>query len=133
MRSFDLHGTTRLIIAEKPSVAQSIAAALHIRDRRNGYLEGNGYLVSWCYGHLAELADAAAYDSRYAKWEQGHLPIIPDPFRFTLRKDCRKQYDLLRELMHRTDVTEIINACDAGREGEFVFRTVYQLAGCYGR
>ena len=120
----------KLIIAEKPSMAQSIAAALHIRDRRNGYLEGNGYLVSWCYGHLAELADAAAYDSRYAKWEQAHLPIIPDPFRFTLRKDCRKQYDLLRELMHRTDVTEIINACDAGREGEFIFRTVYQLAGC---
>lgn len=120
----------RLVIAEKPSVAQSIAAVLNARQRRDGYLEGSGYLVSWCFGHLAELADAAVYSADYAKWSMKDLPIIPYNFRFTIRDDKRKQFDVLRTLMRREDVTEVINACDAGREGELIFRTAFCLAGC---
>ena len=120
----------RLVIAEKPSVAQSIAAVLNAKQRRDGYLEGSGYIVSWCFGHLAELADAAVYNADYAKWSMKDLPIIPYSFRFTIREDKRKQFDVLRTLMRREDVTEVVNACDAGREGELIFRTVYCLAGC---
>ena len=120
----------RLVIAEKPSVAQSIAAVLGAKQRQAGYLEGGGYIVSWCYGHLAELADAAAYHADYAKWLLNDLPIVPNPFRFTIRQDKHKQFDILKALMHRTDVYEVVNACDAGREGEAIFRTVYNLASC---
>ena len=120
----------RLVIAEKPSVAQSIAAVLNARQRRDGYLEGSGYIVSWCFGHLAELADAAVYNADYARWSMKDLPITPYSFRFTIREDKREQFDVLRTLMRREDVTEVVNACDAGREGELIFRTVYCLAGC---
>ena len=120
----------RLVIAEKPSVAQSIAAVLNAKQRRDGYLEGGGCIVSWCFGHLAELADASAYNPDYAKWSMKDLPIIPYSFRFTIREDKRKQFDVLRTLMRREDVTEVVNACDAGREGELIFRTAYCLAGC---
>ena len=120
----------RLVIAEKPSVAQSIAAVLGAKQRQAGYLEGGGYIVSWCYGHLAELADAAAYHADYAKWSLKDLPIVPKPFRFTIRQDKHKQFDILKALMHRTDIAEVVNACDAGREGEAIFRTVYNLASC---
>lgn len=120
----------RLVIAEKPSVAQSIAAVLNAKKRHNGYLEGSGYLVSWCFGHLAELADAAAYNADYAKWTMKDLPIVPMNYRFTIREDKRKQFDILRGLLRREDVSEVVNACDAGREGELIFRTVYCLAGC---
>ena len=120
----------RLVIAEKPSVAQSIAAVLNAKKRHNGYLEGSGYLVSWCFGHLAELADAAAYNADYAKWTMKDLPIVPTSYRFTIREDKRKQFDILRGLLRREDVSEVVNACDAGREGELIFRTVYCLAGC---
>ena len=120
----------RLVIAEKPSVAQSIAAILNARKRHDGYLEGAGYLVSWCFGHLAELADAAAYNADYAKWRMKDLPIVPISYRFTIREDKRKQFDILCGLLRREDVTEVVNACDAGREGELIFRTVYCLAGC---
>ena len=120
----------RLVIAEKPSVAQSIAAILGAKKRSDGYLEGNGNIVSWCYGHLAELSDAAAYNPDYAKWSLKDLPIVPQPFQFTVREDKRKQFGVLKNLMHRADVTEVINACDAGREGEAIFRTVYNLSGC---
>ena len=120
----------RLVIAEKPSVAQSIAAVLGAKARHDGYLEGGGYIVSWCFGHLAELADAAVYNADYAKWALAALPIVPTSFRFSIRSDKKKQFDLLRELMRREDVTEVVNACDAGREGELIFRTVYCLAGC---
>ena len=120
----------RLVIAEKHSVAQSIAAVLGVKQRQDGYLEGSGYIVSWCNGHLAKLADAAAYHADYAKWSLKDLPIVPKPFRFTIRQDKRKQFDILKTLMHRTDVTEVVNACDAGREGEAIFRTVYNLASC---
>ena len=120
----------QLVIAEKPSVAQSLAAVLGAGQRREGYLEGNGWLVSWCVGHLAELADAAAYNPAYAKWRKEDLPILPESWRFTIAKDKRDQFDVLRTLLRREDVTEVVNACDAGREGELIFRTVYALAGC---
>ena len=121
----------RLVIAEKPSVAQSIAAVLNAKKRHDGYLEGSGYLVSWCFGHLAELADAAAYNADYAKWTMKDLPIVPMNYRFTIREDKRKQFDILSGLLRREDVSEVVNACDAGREGELIFRTVYCLAGCF--
>ena len=120
----------RLEIAEKPSVAQSLAVVLGAGQRREGYLEGGGWLVSWCVGHLAELADAAAYDPAYAKWRKEDLPILPESWRFTIAKDKRDQFDVLRTLLRREDVSEVVNACDAGREGELIFRTVYALAGC---
>ncbi len=120
----------KLVIAEKPSVAQSIAAALGVRQRQKGYLEGNDYLISWCFGHLAGLADADQYDPKYKKWRKEDLPIVPSPFRFCICQDKRSQFELLKNLMHRQDVSEVINACDAGREGELIFRTVYELAQC---
>lgn len=120
----------KLIIAEKNSVGQAIAAVLGAKERNNGYLEGGGYLVSWCVGHLAELARPEAYDTKYDKWRYGDLPILPEQWQFTVGKDKRKQFDVLRGLLRREDVTEVINACDAGREGELIFRTVYQLTGC---
>lgn len=120
----------QLVIAEKPSVAQSIASVLGARTKHNGYQEGNGYVVSWCFGHLAGLADADVYDQKYAKWKEEDLPIIPELFEFRVGADKKEQYELLKQLMHRSDVTEVINACDAGREGELIFRTVYYLAEC---
>ena len=120
----------QLVIAEKPSVAQGLAAVLGAGQRREGYLEGNGWLVSWCVGHLAELADAAAYDPAYAKWRKEDLPILPEHWKFTISPDKRDQFDTLRTLLRREDVAEGVNACDAGREGELIFRTVYALAGC---
>ena len=120
----------KLVISEKPSVAQSIAAVICAKQRGDGYLEGNGYLVSWCLGHLAELASADAYDEKYAKWRREDLPILPENWRFTVSGDKQKQFGILRTLMLRDDVEEVINACDAGREGELIFRTVYDMAGC---
>jgi len=120
----------KLVISEKPSVAQSIAAVIGAKHRGDGYLEGGGYLVSWCLGHLAELAEADTYDKKYAKWRREDLPILPDNWLFTVGKDKWKQFDILRTLMRRDDVNEVINACDAGREGELIFRTVYCMAGC---
>ena len=120
----------KLVIAEKPSVAQSLAAVIGATTRKDGHLEGNGWLVSWCLGHLAGLADAATYNPDYAKWRYDDLPILPESWRFTIAKDKRDQFDVLRTLLRREDVTEVVNACDAGREGELIFRTVYCLAGC---
>ncbi|KPU45079.1 DNA topoisomerase 3 [Oxobacter pfennigii] len=120
----------KLIIAEKNSVGQAIAAVLGAKERNSGYLEGGGYLVSWCVGHLAGLARPEAYDTSYDKWRYGDLPILPKQWQFAVGKDKRKQFDVLRGLMRREDVTEVVNACDAGREGELIFRTVYHLAGC---
>lgn len=119
-----------LVIAEKPSVAQSIAAVIGANVKKDGYLEGNGYLVSWCIGHLAGLASAENYDARYAKWNYDDLPIVPEEWKYVVGKDKKKQFGLLKKLMRTADVTAVINACDAGREGEAIFRTVYELAGC---
>ena len=120
----------KLVIAEKPSVANSLAAVLGATTRKDGYLEGGGWLVSWCLGHLAGLADASVYNPDYAKWRYDDLPILPETWRFTISKDKREQFDVLRTLLRQEDVTEVVNACDAGREGELIFRTVYCLAGC---
>ncbi len=120
----------KLIISEKPSVGKSIAAVLGANERKDGYFMGNGYLVSWCFGHLAELAEAAAYDERYAKWRYEDLPILPESWQYSVARDKGKQLALLNTLMHRADVSEVINACDAGREGESIFRTVYLLNKC---
>ena len=120
----------RLVITEKPSVAKSISAVLGANKRQDGFFEGNGCLVSWCFGHLAEFASADAYDEAYAKWSREQLPIIPESWQYSVGRDKKKQLDLLSGLMHRSDVTEVVNACDAGREGELIFRTVFNLAGC---
>ena len=121
---------TRLIITEKPSVAMRYAAVLGIKGRQDGYLEGRGYLISWCFGHLWGLADAVAYDPKYKKWNQTDLPILPATWQYQLLPGSQKQMALLRRLMDRADVTEIVNACDPGREGELIFRNVYNLAQC---
>ena len=120
----------KLVIAEKPSVARSIAAVIGATDRQDGYLQGNGYLVSWCIGHLVSFADAALYDERFRKWRYEDLPIIPESWRLTVPPDKRERFDTLRTLLRSEEVSEVINACDAGREGELIFRTVYHLAGC---
>ena len=120
----------KLIICEKPSVAKSIASALGVTSRADGYFEGNGYFISWCIGHLVGLADAAAYDDRYKKWRYEDLPILPAPFRYVVSEEKAAQFHILRSLMERHDVTELVNACDAGREGELIFRLVYEAAGC---
>ena len=120
----------KLVIAEKPSVAQSLAAVIGATARKDGYLEGNGWRVSWCVGHLAGLADADSYDPKYAKWRYDDLPILPEHWQMVVGKDKKKQFDILKKLMNAPDVTEVVNACDAGREGELIFRSVYELAGC---
>ena len=120
----------RLVIAEKPSVAASIAAALGVKEKKDGYIEGGGYLISWCVGHLVELADAAAYGEQYKKWSYESLPILPEEWQYTVAADKEKQFKILKELMHRADVSEVVNACDAGREGELIFRFVYGVAQC---
>ena len=119
-----------LVIAEKPSVAQSIAAALGVKEKKDGYIEGGGYLISWCVGHLVQLAEAAAYGEQYRKWSYDRLPILPQNWQYTVAADKGKQFKILKELMHRADVSEVVNACDAGREGELIFRFVYEIAGC---
>jgi len=120
----------KLVISEKPSVGKSIAAVLGANERKDGYFVGSGYIVSWCFGHLAELAEAAAYDEKYAKWRYDDLPILPESWQYSVSRDKAKQLALLNTLMHRADVSEVINACDAGREGESIFRTVYLLNKC---
>ena len=119
-----------LVIAEKPSVAATIAAALGATEKKDGYIKGNGYLVSWCVGHLVQLAEAAAYGEQYKKWSYDSLPILPQEWQYTVAADKGKQFKILKDLMHRADVSEVVNACDAGREGELIFRFVYEVAGC---
>ena len=120
----------KLVICEKPSVAKSIASALGVTSRADGYFEGGGWLISWCIGHLVGLADAAVYDDRYKKWWYEDLPILPNPFRYVVSEEKAAQFCILRSLMERPDVAELVNACDAGREGELIFRLVYEAAGC---
>ena len=120
----------RLVVAEKPSVAAALAAALGVKNKKDGYMEGGGYLISWCVGHLVELAEAAAYGEQYKKWSYDSLPILPQPWQYTVFKDRQKQFKILKGLMRRSDISEVVNACDAGREGELIFRLVYRAAGC---
>lgn len=120
----------KLVIAEKPSVAQSIAKVIGAEKREDGYLEGNGYLVSWCVGHLVELASLESYDERYEKWRYEDLPILPKDWNYQVADATRKQFGILKKLMERDDVTELVEATDAGREGELIFRLVYHQAKC---
>ena len=120
----------QLVIAEKPSVAQSLAAVLGAGKRRHGYLEGKGYLVSWCVGHLIGLAAADAYDPKYSKWRYEDLPILPKEWKYGVAPDKKEQFEALVSLMNRPDVTGLICATDAGREGELIFRLVYDYGGC---
>ena len=122
--------TQTLIITEKPSVARAIAAALGANVRGDGCIHGSNLIVSWCYGHLVELAVPAAYDEKLGKWRREDLPILPDPWKTSVMRDKRAQFEILRGLMQRRDVGEVVNACDAGREGELIFRLVYEKAGC---
>lgn len=120
----------KLVIAEKPSVAQSIAKVIGAEKREDGYLEGNGYLVSWCVGHLVELASPESYDERYEKWRYEDLPILPKDWNYQVADATRKQFGILKKLMERDDVTGLVEATDAGREGELIFRLVYHQAKC---
>ena len=120
----------KLVIAEKPSVALSIAKVLGANDKKDGYVEGNGYKVSWCVGHLIQMANPDAYDSRYAKWNMEDLPIFPKEYKYEVTKATKKQFSILKKLMNESSVDTIINACDAGREGEAIFRLVYTEASC---
>ena len=120
----------KLVICEKPSVGAAVAAALGVREKKDGYIEGNGYVISWCIGHLVGLAEAAAYGEQYRKWSYDSLPILPQEWQYTVAADKGKQFKILKDLMHRADVSEVVNACDAGREGELIFRFVYEMAGC---
>ena len=120
----------KLVLAEKPSVAQSIAKVLGANKREDGYLEGNGYVVSWCVGHLVELAQPEAYDVKYSKWAYADLPIFPADWRYEVSSGTKKQFGILKKLMARDDVASLVCATDAGREGELIFRLVYHKAGC---
>ena len=119
-----------LIVTEKPSVARTISKALGVTAHRDGYLEGGGYLISWCVGHLVELAPPGAYDPRLERWDRADLPILPERWQYLVSSSTKKQFDVLCKLMHRADVDRIICATDAGREGELIFRLVYQECGC---
>ena len=120
----------KLVLAEKPSVAQSLAKVLGANKRCDGYLEGNGYIVSWCIGHLVELSPPEAYDETYAKWRLADLPILPAVWKYQVSSSTKKQFGILKKLMKRDDVESLVCATDAGREGELIFRLVYHQAGC---
>ena len=119
-----------LVIAEKPSVAQSYAKNLSAYKREDGYLEGGSCIVSWCLGHLAEYAQPEEYDPKYGKWQFDDLPILPETWKLKVSKDKKKQFEVIKTLMNRSDVEYLVNGCDAGREGELIFQRVYDLAGC---
>ena len=120
----------QLVIAEKPSVARSIAAVIGATEKQNGYWQGGGYLVSWCIGHLVSFAEAGQYDEKYCKWKYEDLPILPQPWQFIVPDEKKQQFEIVRSLLNRPDVDSVTAATDAGREGELIFRFVYQMAGC---
>ena len=119
-----------LVIAEKPSVGAAYAKVLGATNRQDGYWEGNGYLVSWCIGHLVELAPPNVYDEKYVKWSVADLPILPERWQYLVSASTKKQFGILKKLMNRPDVDSVTAATDAGREGELIFRLVYQQTGC---
>lgn len=120
----------KLIISEKPSQAFAYAKALGVKGKKDGYMESNEFIITWCVGHLITLSDPSAYDEKYKKWNYDDLPILPPNFKYEISKDKAKQFKVVKWLMNRKDVTEIVNGCDAGREGELIFRLVYMQAGC---
>ena len=117
-----------LVLGEKPSVARALAEVLGAKKREDGYMEGEGCVVSWCLGHLAEYAAPEVYDERYKKWEFTDLPILPKTWELRIAKDKKEQFDVLKELLNRKDFEYVVNACDAGREGELIFKRVYDLS-----
>lgn len=119
-----------LVIAEKPSVAISIAKVIGATKKKDGYYEGNGYKVSWCVGHLIQMANPDSYDEKYAKWNMADLPIIPKEYKYEIAKSTKKQFTILKKLMNDKEIDIVVNACDAGREGEAIFRLVYNQANC---
>ena len=119
-----------LVITEKPSVAMSIAKVLGAGNKKDGYYEGEKYVVGWCIGHLIQMAAPSAYDKRYAKWKLEELPIIPCEYKYEVSKATRKQFTILKTWMHKEDIKMVVNACDAGREGELIFRHVYEMSKC---
>ena len=120
----------RLVITEKPSVAGSIAKVLGADKRKDGYLEGNGYFVSWCVGHLIELESPEAYREEWKKWTYESLPIVPGHWKYQVKENSKKQYKILFKLLHDECVSEVICATDAGREGELIFRLLYEMTEC---
>lgn len=120
----------KLVIAEKPSVAISITKVIGANKKKDGYYEGNGYRVYWCVGHLIQMANPDAYDEKYAKWNMADLPIIPSDYKYEVAKSTKKQFNILKKLMNDKEVDTVINACDSGREGESIFRLVYNQANC---
>ena len=122
--------SVQLVIAEKPSVARSIAAVIGASEKQTGYWQGSGYLVSWCIGHLVSFAEAGQYDEKYCKWRYEDLPILPQPWQFIVPDEKKQQFEIVRALLNRPDVDSVTAATDAGREGELIFRFVYQMAGC---
>ena len=122
--------SVQLVIAEKPSVARSIAAVIGATEKQTGYWQGGGYLVSWCIGHLVSFAEAGQYAEKYCKWRYEDLPILPQPWQFVVPDEKKQQFEVLRALLNRPDVDSVTAATDAGREGELIFRFVYQMAGC---
>ena len=120
----------KLVIAEKLSVAISIAKVIGANKKKDGYYEGNGYRVSWCVGHLIQMANPDAYDEKYAKWNMADLPIIPSDYKYEVAKATKKQFNILKKLMNNKEIDMVINACDAGREGESIFRLVYNQVNC---
>lgn len=120
----------KLVLAEKPSVAMSLSKVIGANQRGDGYMEGNGYLISWCVGHLVELSQPEAYDEKYAKWRYDDLPILPEHWQYQVSASTKKQFGILKKLMQRKDVESLICATDAGREGELIFRLVYHQCGC---
>ena len=122
--------SVQLVIAEKPSVARSIAAVIGASEKQTGYWQGGGYLVSWCIGHLVSFAEAGQYDEKYCKWKYEDLPILPQPWQFIVPDEKKQQFEIVRSLLNRPDVDSVTAATDAGREGELIFRFVYQMAGC---
>ena len=125
-----MESLNRLVVAEKPSVAAGIAAVLGAKQRGGGFFIGPGWIVTWCLGHLVELADAAAYGEGLARWNYADLPILPDKWRFTASEGKRKQLGVIKDLMNREEVEAIICATDSGREGELIFRLIYDYCGC---
>ena len=120
----------KLVVTEKPSVARAYADALGVKNAQDGYIEGNGYIISWCVGHLIELAQPDSYDPALKKWSYNSLPIMPGNWQYEIKKDTKAQFKVLKKLMYDKNVTETICATDAGREGELIFRLVYEQAGC---
>ena len=120
----------KLVLAEKPSVAMSLSKVIGANQRGDGYMEGNGYIVSWCVGHLVELSQPEAYDEKFAKWRYDDLPILPEHWQYQVSASTKKQFGILKKLMQRKDVESLVCATDAGREGELIFRLVYHQCSC---